>query len=299
MGEVSDADMEKGQLRCDCNVSVRPEGQAELGTKIEIKNMNTISGVRRALAYEIERQIGVLSAGGSLQQETRRWDEAAGRTFLMRTKELAHDYRYFPDPDLMPVRTADFMDDVRARVPELPARKRERFEREYGVSPYDAGVLAADLALARYFETAAQGAKKPKTVANWVLNDLQSALKNAGLPIQECPIPAGELQGLLALIEAGSISGTQAKEVFLEMFARPGVPAAAIAEEKGLKQESDSGAIEALCSQVIAANPKAEAEYRGGKTASINFLKGQVMKLSQGKANPNVVGEVLARLLAA
>jgi aspartyl-tRNA(Asn)/glutamyl-tRNA(Gln) amidotransferase subunit B len=273
-------------------------GQVELGTKIEIKNMNTISGVRRALAYEIERQTAVLQTGGKLRMETRRWDEAAGQTFPMRSKEEAHDYRYFPDPDLMPVRTADFMDEVRTRVPELPAQKRERFVRQYGVSPYDAGVLASDGALANYYERAADGAAKPKQVANWVLNDLQSALKNAELGIAQCPLPPEALKGLVALIDEGRISGTQAKEVFAGMFAEPGKTAAQVAEEKGLKQESDAGAIEALCDQVLAANPKAVAEFKAGKAASLNFLKGQVMKLSQGKANPNVVGEILARKLA-
>jgi len=297
-GDVSHADMEKGQLRCDCNISVRPEGQAQLGTKIEIKNMNTISGVRRALAYEIDRQTAVLLGGGSLHQETRRWDEAAGQTFAMRTKELAHDYRYFPDPDLMPVRTADFMGEVRTRVPELPAQKRERFARDYGISAYDAGVLASDLALSGYYELAARGAKSPKQVANWVLNDLQSALKNAGLDIAACPIVPEALNGLVALIDDGKISSTQGKEVFAGMFAAPGKSAADIAAEKGLRQESDTGAIEAICDQVLGANPKAVAEFKAGKTGSINFLKGQVMKLSQGKANPNVVGEVLARKLA-
>jgi aspartyl-tRNA(Asn)/glutamyl-tRNA(Gln) amidotransferase subunit B len=300
-GDVSFADMEKGQLRCDCNVSIRPEGQKELGTKIEIKNMNTISGVRRALTYEIERQIDVVKNGGTLRQETRRWDEAAGQTFAMRSKEGAHDYRYFPEPDLMPVRTADFMDDVRARVPELPVQKRERFMCDYGVSEYDAGVLASDVALAQYFEKAAnvaKGAVKPKQVANWILNDLQNALKNAGLAITDCPIVPEALNGLITLIDEGKINSTQGKEVFAAMFAEPGKTAAQIAEERGLKQESDAGAIEAICDQVIAANPKAVAEYKAGKTASINFLKGQVMKLSQGKANPNVVGEILASKLA-
>jgi aspartyl-tRNA(Asn)/glutamyl-tRNA(Gln) amidotransferase subunit B len=296
-GDVSFADMEKGQLRCDCNVSVRPEGQAELGAKIEIKNMNSISGVRRALAYEIDRQSAVLASGGRLPQETRRWDDAAGQTFTMRTKEMAHDYRYFPDPDLMPVRTSVFMPEVRGRVPELPGQKRERFVEQYGVSPYDAGVLASDLALARYFELAAAGASKPKQVANWVLNDLQSALKNAGLDMTQCPIVPEALNGLVALVDSGKISSTQAKEVFAGMFEAPGKTAEQIAAEKGLKQESDAGAIEALCDQVLAANPKVVAEFKAGKTASINFLKGQVMKLSQGKANPTVVGELLARLL--
>jgi len=294
---VSDADMEKGQLRCDCNVSVRPEGQTELGTKIEIKNMNTISGVRRALAYEITRQIDELSRGGTLQQETRRWDDAAGKTFTMRVKEFAHDYRYFPDPDLLPVDTRVFMEGVRARRPELPAEKRERFMQAFGVTEYDATVLANDLDLAAYFETAAKGAKKPKNVANWILNDLQSALSAAGQTIRDCPIPPHALDELVNLIEAGDISSKQGKEVFSEMFGS-GKTAGAIVDERGLKQESDVGALETLCQQAIDANPKAVAEYRAGKAASINFLKGQVMKLSQGKANPTVVGELLVKKLA-
>src|SRR3954463_8413904 len=187
-GGVSDADMEKGQLRCDCNVSVRPETQAELGAKIEIKNMNSISGVRRALTYELQRQMEALERGEKLQQETRGWDDAAGETFLMRTKESAHDYRYFPDPDLVPVISHSLLEEVRPRLPELPKAKRVRFVEQYQVSAYDAGVLADDLDLARYFETAARGAKKPKNIANWILNDLQSALSQAGKMINDCPI---------------------------------------------------------------------------------------------------------------
>ncbi len=296
-GNVSDADMEKGQLRCDCNISVRPEGQEEYGTKIEIKNMNTISGVRRALAYEIERQISVLERGEKLQQETRRWDDITGQTVLMRTKESAHDYRYFPDPDLLPVETAAIVAEVRNHVPELPTEKRARFVEQYGVSAYDAGVLANDLALARYFEEAATGARRPKAVANWILNDLASALSNAGLTIEECPIPPKHFDALVNLVDDGQINGKQAKEVFTEMFAT-GKEAPVIVEEKGLKQVSDLGAIEALCQQAIDANPKAVAEYKAGKTASINFLKGQVMRLSQGKANPAIIGQVLEKLLA-
>jgi len=297
-GGVSDADMEKGQLRCDCNVSVRPEGQKEFGAKIEIKNMNSISGVRRALAYEIERQIAAVEAGQTLRQETRRWDDMAGQTFHMRYKEMSHDYRYFPDPDLLPVKSDVFLDEVRQRLPELPSQKRARFVEQYGVSSYDAGVLANDLDLASYFETAAKGAKKPKNVANWILNDLQSALSNASLAITECPISAHSLDELVNLVEEGKINGKQAKEVFAEMFANPGKHAGAIVEEKGMKQESDTGALDAWCAQAIEANPKAVAEYKAGKTASINFLKGQVMKLSQGKANPGIVGELLAKKLA-
>jgi len=293
-GGVSDADMEKGQLRCDCNVSVRPEGQAELGTKIEIKNMNSISGVRRALAYEIERQTDAVSRGEALIQSTRRWDDAAGRTYQMRTKESAHDYRYFPDPDLLPVKTTVFMPEVHSRRPELPGEKRERFVREFGVTGYDASVLASDHELANYFDAAVKGASKPKSVANWVINDLLSALSAAGKSIAECPVSASELAALVSLIDDGTISGTQGKTVFAEMF-QNGNPAAKIVEEKGLKQESNTAVIEALCMQVIEANPKPVAEYRAGKLQSINFLKGQVMKLSQGKANPNTVGESLLR----
>jgi len=295
-GAVSDADMEKGQLRCDCNISVRPATQAELGVKIEIKNINSISGVRRALAYEIQRQTGVLENGGRLEQETRGWDDIAGETFLMRTKEFAHDYRYFPDPDLVPVKSEVLLADVRARVPELPKAKRARFVQQYQVSPYDAGVLANDLDLARYFEAAAKGAKRPKNVVNWILNDLQNALSNAGKTINECPMAPEALDELVNLIDSGKISGKQDKEVFAEMFASSKA-AAAIVKEKGIEQLSDVSAIEALCDQVIAANPKSAADFKAGNAASLNFLKGQVMKLSKGKANPQLAGEILERKL--
>ncbi len=295
-GAVSDADMEKGQLRCDCNVSVRPEGQEELGAKIEIKNMNSISGVRRALAYEVERQSAALARGEALTQETRRWDDDAGQTFVMRTKEMAHDYRYFPDPDLLPVRSASLLEEVRAQVPELPAAKRARFVEQYGISPYDAGVLASDLELARYFEKAARGARRPKNVANWILNDLQNALTNSGGAIADCPIAPETLDELVNLIDDGKISGTQGKEVFAGMFAS-GKTAGAIVEEKGITQLSDTAALEVLCDEVIAAHPKPVADFRAGHAASLNFLKGQVMKLSQGKANPRLVGEILERKL--
>src|SRR5271167_4610377 len=218
-GGVSDADMEKGQLRCDCNVSVRKKEEAKLGTKIELKNLNSISGVRRALAYEIDRQIEVLDRGGSLQQETRRWDDDLGQTSLMRTKESAHDYRYFPDPDLLPVKTEVFLEEVRTLLPELPWEKRERFVREYGVSEYDAGVLASDLELSAYFETAAKGADKPKAIANYVLNDLLSALAASSKSITACPIAAEQLAALVRLIDEGKISSKQGKDVFAEMFA--------------------------------------------------------------------------------
>ncbi|MEO6053386.1 MAG: Asp-tRNA(Asn)/Glu-tRNA(Gln) amidotransferase subunit GatB [Chthoniobacterales bacterium] len=297
-GDVSDADMEKGQLRCDVNVSVRPVGTTEFGTKIELKNLNSISGVRRALAYEIPRQIETLESGGRLQQETRRWDDVRGETVLMRIKESAHDYRYFPDPDLMPVKTEVFMEAAQKRLPELPGARRARFEEQYGVSSYDAGVLANDLALASYFETAAKSARKPKNVANWIINDLLSALSNSSLEIEQCPIRPEMLDELINLIDEGKISGKQGKEVFAEMFSTS-KGALVIVEQKGMKQESDSGAIEPFCDEVILANPKSVEDYRAGKTASLNFLKGQVMKLSKGKANPNVVDQILKTKLEA
>jgi aspartyl-tRNA(Asn)/glutamyl-tRNA(Gln) amidotransferase subunit B len=295
-GAVSDADMEKGQLRCDCNISVRPKAQAELGAKIEIKNMNSISGVRRALAYEIQRQVDALERAEKLEQETRGWDDAAAETFLMRTKEFAHDYRYFPDPDLVPVKTEVLLPDARARIPELPKAKRARFVQQYQVSLYDAGVLANDLELARYFEAAAKGARKSKNVANWILNDLQNALSTAGKTISDCPIRPEALDELVNLIDSGQISGKQGKEVFAEMFAS-GKRAADIVKEKGIEQLSDASAIEVFCDQVIAANPKPAADFKAGNAASLNFLKGQVMKLSKGKANPRLVGEILERKL--
>jgi aspartyl-tRNA(Asn)/glutamyl-tRNA(Gln) amidotransferase subunit B len=297
-GGVSYADMEKGQLRCDCNVSVRPAGQSELGAKIEIKNMNSVSGVRRALAYEMRRQTEALERGERLDQETRGWNDAAGETFLMRTKEFAHDYRYFPDPDLPPIRTEALVQEVRSRLPELPAAKRERFVKQYGVSAYDAGVLANDLELAAYFEAGAKEARRPKSLANWILNDLQSALAHAGRSIVDCPVSPATLDELVNFVEAGTISGKQAKEVFAEMFAT-GKTAAAIVREKGIEQLSDAGAIEALCDEVITANPKPVADFKAGQAASLNFLKGQVMKLSKGTANPGLVGEILERKLRA
>jgi aspartyl-tRNA(Asn)/glutamyl-tRNA(Gln) amidotransferase subunit B len=239
-----------------------------------------------------------LERGELLEQETRGWDDTTGETFLMRTKEFAHDYRYFPDPDLVPVKTDVLLADVRARVPELPRAKRARFVEQYQVSPYDAGVLANDLDLAGYFETAAKGAKKPKSIANWILNDLQNALSVAGKTIHDCPIPPEALDELVNLIDSGKISGKQGKEVFAEMFAS-GKRAAAIVKEKGIEQLSDSSAIEALCDEVIAANPKPVADFKAGNVASLNFLKGQVMKLSNGKANPQLAGEILERKLKA
>ncbi|CAN5746128.1 Asp-tRNA(Asn)/Glu-tRNA(Gln) amidotransferase subunit GatB [soil metagenome] len=297
-GGISDADMEKGQLRCDVNVSVRPVGTDKWGTKIEIKNMNSISGVRRALVFEIPRQIEVLESGGTLDQETRRWDDVKGETQLMRIKESAHDYRYFPDPDLLPVKTGDILAEARTRLPELPWEKRSRYVADFGVTEYDATVIANDLGLSVYFEAAAKGAKKPKSIANWLLNDLQSALSSASKTILDCPIPPESLDELVNLIDEGKINSKQGKEVFVEMFAS-GRGASVIVKEKGLEQVSDTGAIEALADEVIAANPKPAGDYRAGNEGALNFLKGQLMKLSKGKANPAVAGEILKKKLSA
>ena len=296
-GGISDADMENGQMRCDVNISVRPVGTAQWGTKIELKNLNSISGVRRALAFEIPRQIAAREAGLVLDQETRRWDDVRGETTLMRIKESAHDYRYFPDPDLRPVKTAGILTDARSRKPELPWEKRSRYVADFGVTEYDAAVLANDLALSRYFETAAQGAKKPKHIANWMLNDLQSALSGAGRTIADCPVAPTALDELVNLIDDGKINSRQGKEVFAEMFTS-GKAAAVIVQEKGLEQVSDTGAIAALCDEAIAASPRAVGEYKAGKLAAINAIKGQVMKLSKGQANPTLVSEILEKKLA-
>jgi aspartyl-tRNA(Asn)/glutamyl-tRNA(Gln) amidotransferase subunit B len=238
-----------------------------------------------------------VSKGVKLDQETRRWDDDRGETTLMRIKESAHDYRYFPDPDLLPVRTAKIVEAAKDGMPELPQAKRERFVTQYEVSAYDAAVLADDKALADYFEEAAKGSPKPKSVANWIINDLLSALSAASLDLSECPIKASYIGELTALIEGGTISGRQGKEVFAAMMESGKAPAI-IVEEKGLKQVSDTGAIETFCDEVINANPASVADYKSGKEAALNFLKGQVMKLSKGKANPAVVGEILSKKLA-
>ena len=296
-GGVSDCDMEKGMVRCDVNVSVRPKGQKELGAKIEIKNMNSFSGVRRALEYEIPRQIDVLKKGGKLSQETRRWDEPAGITETMRSKEEAHDYRYFPEPDLMPFTpTEQWLTEVRRRVVELPLARKQRFMSTYQLPAPDAQTFIYDIPLAHYFERAAKGAKNPKAIANWVINNLRARLGETGTTLDAVKIKPEDIQELVALVEGGKISSKIAQDVFAEMFAG-GEPAARIVEQKGLAQVSDTGAIEALCDQVIAENPKSAADFKAGKVAALNFLKGQVMKLSKGKANPNLVGEILERKL--
>ena len=296
-GGVSDCDMEKGMVRCDVNVSVRPRGQQELGAKIEIKNMNSFSGVRKALEYEIPRQIGVLNQGGKLIQSTRRWDDAAGMTEEMRTKEHAHDYRYFPEPDLMPFQPSkEWLAEVASRRVELPLARKQRFMRDYQLPASDAQTFVADVPLGTYFEGIARQAKNPKAAANWIINNLRAKLTESQTGLADLKFkPAGILE-LIELVDSGRISSRIAQEVFLDMFAT-GEPPSRIVEKKGLAQVSDAGAIEKFCDEAIAANPGPAADYKAGKLAALNFLKGQVMKLSKGKANPGLVGQILERKL--
>jgi aspartyl-tRNA(Asn)/glutamyl-tRNA(Gln) amidotransferase subunit B len=292
-GGVSDADMEKGQMRCDVNISVRPKGQVEFGTKCELKNLNSISGVRRALKYEIARQIDVVTSGGKIEQQTRRWDDDKGETTLMRIKEKAHDYRYFPDPDIQPLRTDEGLyEEAQKRMPELPKAKKVRLVDTYGVSAYQAGVLASDAQLANYFEEAAKA--KPQNgaaIANFLLNDfLAIATEGASVP-HVAPEYFAELAELAG---SGKINAKQAKEVFAKMIAENKSPVLLV-NELGLSQVSDVGALEAFADQAIAANPKSVADFKAGKQAALNALKGQVMKLSKGTANPQLVGEILAK----
>ena len=315
-GGVSDCDMEKGMVRCDVNVSVRPVGTKELGAKIEIKNMNSFSGVRRALEYEIPRQIEIVKRGGKLVQSTRRWDDLAGMTEEMRTKEDAHDYRYFPDPDLMPLAPLDaWLAEVQKRAVELPLARKQRFMREYQLPAGDAEVFKNDVPLGDYFEPVARQSKNPKGAANWVINNLRaklteadereknereaSGLESADLkltPLANLKFKPEAILELVDLVDAKTISSSAAQQVFTEMF-ETGKSPAAIVQEKGLAQVSDTGAIEKFCDEAIAANPKSVADYKAGKVAALNSLKGQVMKLSKGKANPGLVGEILERKL--
>jgi len=296
-GGVSDCDMEKGMVRCDVNVSVRPKGQSALGAKIEIKNMNSFSGVRKALEHEIPRQIEVLQQGGRLVQSTRRWDDAAGITEEMRTKEHAHDYRYFPEPDLMPFEpTEAWRAAVSERVVELPLARKHRFMRDYQLPAADAQAFVWDRPLGDYFESVARQAKNPKAAANWIINNLRAKLSESGTNLAGLKFQPADLLQLLELVDSGRISTKIAQEVFAELFASGEAPAK-IVERKGLAQVSDTGALEKFCDEAIAANPGPAADFKAGKAAALNFLKGQVMKLSRGKANPALVGEILERKL--
>jgi len=295
---VCDGNMEEGSLRCDANISLRPRGQTEYGTKVEIKNMNSFRNVRDALEHEIKRQTRALASGERIVQETRLWDPDRMVTVSMRSKEFAHDYRYFPEPDLPPldVQTA-WVDEVRARLPELPEARRARFQSAYGLSAYEADLLVQGRGLADYFETAAKAAGKPKSVANWVLNELLRELPGGDdRAIAACPISPANLAGLIGLIDDGTISGKIAKDVFEKMY-RSGDTAQAIVSREGLTQVADEGALGAAVDRVLAQHAKVVEDYRAGKKAALGFLVGQVMKSTDGKANPALANRLLIEKL--
>ena len=290
---VSDCDMEKGQLRCDANVSVRLRGTEKFGTRAEIKNLNSFRFLKMAVEYEIERQIELIESGGSVVQETRLFNVETGRTVGMRSKEQAHDYRYFPEPDLVPLRVSEhWLHEVKSRLPELPADRRERFVNTYGLREYDAQVLTVERVTGDYFEQAAAVSGDGRTTANWVIGDLMGLLKGAGKDLSSSPVSAQHLGELVKLIGSGELSGKLAKEILPKMF-ESGESAATIMDREGLRQISDSSALEALADQVISANPKQVEQYKNGKTALLGFLVGQVMKASRGQANPAAVNQVL------
>ena len=298
-GGVSDCDMEKGMVRCDVNISVRPVGTKELGAKIEIKNMNSFSGARAALLYEIPRQIAVLEAGGKLIQSTRRWDDAAGITEEMRTKENAHDYRYFPEPDMMPLAPTDaWLAEVKEQVIELPLARKQRLMCDYQLPAGDAEVFKSNVSLGNYFEGIAKQSKNPKAVANWVINNLRAKLAESQAALADLKFKPEAFVQLIDLVEDKTISTKMAQELFIEIF-ETGESPIVVVKKKGLAQVSDTGAIEKFCDEAIAANPNPVADYKAGKLAALNSLKGQVMKLSKGKANPALVGEILERKLKA
>jgi aspartyl-tRNA(Asn)/glutamyl-tRNA(Gln) amidotransferase subunit B len=295
---ASEADMEKGNLRCEANVSVRRIGDEKFGTKVELKNLNSVRFMQRAIEFEVKRQIGVLESGGRLQQETRLWDERAAETRVMRSKEEAHDYRYFPEPDLPPlIVTDEFIERVRDELPELPDARRRRFMEQYGLSFSDASQLTSERSLADYYEKAAEASGNPRAAANWIRSELLRELEGAGGLASSSPVSPNDLGELVRLIDEGKISGKQGKDVLVEMF-KTGNSAAAIIAEQGLVQLSDTAEIDALIDQVLSANPQQVASYREGKVTLFGFFVGQVMKASKGKANPQVVNERLKEKLS-
>ncbi len=290
---ICDGNMEEGSFRCDANVSVMPVGSDKFGTRAEIKNVNSFKFVKQAIEHEIERQIDLIEDGGTVVQETRLFDPTSGRTRSMRGKEEAHDYRYFPDPDLVPlVIDADWVHRAHSEIPELPEHKMQRYITEFGVTPYDAEVLTATRSLAEYFEECVAFHHNGKAVSNWLMGDLTRALNESGKSIDQCPVTPRQLAELLKLIDGGTISGKIAKTVFDEMW-KSGKEPKAIVEEQGLVQVSDTGAIEAIIDEVLAREAGQVAEYRSGKDKLFGFFVGQVMKASKGKANPGLVNELL------
>ena len=301
--EVCDGNMEEGSFRCDANISVRPRSASEFGTKVEIKNMNSFKAVEKALEYEIRRQIEVLSEGGKLTQETRLWDAEREVTRSMRSKEFAHDYRYFPEPDLLPLIVDDqWIEELRAGLPELPERRKERFASQYALPLYDAEILTTRRDVADYFETAAKIHSNPKAISNWVMGDLFRVIKEKKLDeqlrITAWPVAAQNLAEMVRMIDEGKISGKMAKGLFEEMLERGESPAM-IVREKGLEQVTDSGDIEKAVAAVLAAHPDQAADYRAGKDKVFGFFVGQVMKATQGKASPQMVNEILRKMLEA
>ena len=296
---VSDCNMEEGSLRCDANISVMKKGSDTFGTRAEIKNMNSFKNVSKAIEVEVERQVELIEAGGTVVMETRSWDADKGVTRSMRSKEAAHDYRYFPEPDLVPVEmTPGAIAAIKAGLPELPEAKRARLASQYGIPDYDAGVLSAEAALADYFEAAAKACANGKAASNWVMGDLSAALKKLDKSIAESPVSAAQLGGLVKLIDAKTISGKIAKDVFAKML-DSGEDADLIVKREGLVQVTDTGAIEGFVDEAMKANPAMVTEFRGGKEAVLGFMVGQVMKLSKGKANPALVNELLRKKMQA
>ena len=294
---ASDCDMEKGQLRCDANVSVRPQGSETLGTRCEIKNLNSFRFVKQAIQYEIARQVALVESGGTVVQETRLFNTATGTTAGMRGKEDSHDYRYFPEPDLPPlIVTNEWLTAIRAEIPELPPAMRKRFVADYGLSDYDAKVLTLTAATAAYFEEAARAAGNPKAASNWVQGDLMGALNASGKPIEDSPVGAAKLGELVALVDNGTLSGKLGKEVFAKMF-ESGKTAPEIIEAEGLRQISDSGELEKIISEVLARSERQVQQYRGGKTGVIGYFVGQVMQATRGQANPKLVNQMLRAAL--
>jgi len=295
--EICDGNMEEGSFRCDANVSIRPAGEEILGTRTEVKNMNSFRHVERALAYEIERQTKVIHAGGEVVQETRLWNPAKGVTETMRGKEEAHDYRYFPDPDLVPLTiSSEWVEEIKKGLPELPLQKKGRFTREYQIPEYDAGVITTSKALADYYEECVRLFPEPKQVSNWIMGDLLRLLKEDDKEVEECPLSPQQLTEMLMLIKDGTISGKIAKTVFEEMY-RSGKAAKKIVEEKGLVQITDADDVTRTVEEVLKNHPKEVAEYKSGKEKLFGFFVGQVMKETQGKANPQLVNDILKRHL--
>lgn len=296
--EICDCNMEEGSLRCDANISLRPKGQEKFGTKTELKNMNSFRFLQKALEYEIERQTHILDEGGTIIQETRLWDEGKGITLSMRTKEEAHDYRYFPEPDLVPVEVDDkWIEQLKSELPELPEARRSRFSSQYSIPEYDAKMLTGSKAVANYYEQCVKLYDDPKTVSNWILGELFRVLKEEKIAIDQCRITPKHLTGLLKEIRQGTISGKIAKTVFEEM-AQTGKDPKIIISEKGLQQIADPAAVEEMIDKVFQEHPGPVADYRGGKQKSFGFLVGQVMKASRGKANPQLVNELLKKKLS-